>query len=74
MRFSFPVVALLFGFLVTTLAFPPLFMAVYGKESWGVILTTTLSVFAATYLFFVVLLEVQLFRGIITLPLIGGWL
>jgi hypothetical protein len=65
---------LLFGFLVTTLAFPPLFMSIYGRESWRTIVVTTVTVFVLTYVFFVVLLEVQLYRGVVTIPVLDGLL
>lgn len=65
---------LLFGFLVTTLAFPPLFMAIYGRESWRTIVGSTVTVFVLTYVFFVVLLEVQLYRGVVTIPVLDGLL
>lgn len=63
---------LLFGFLVTTLVFPPVFMRIYGRERWRTIVITTAAVFGATYLFFVVLLEIQVYRGIVTIPLVDA--
>jgi hypothetical protein len=56
------------GFLWTTLLFPPIFMWFYGRERWTVIAITTIGVFAVTYLFFIVVLQIQVYRGFLGLP------
>lgn len=59
---------LMVGFLVTTLLFPVVFMRLYGKERWRTIAITAVSVFAVTYLFFVIILEIQVYRGMVPVP------
>jgi hypothetical protein len=56
------------GFLWTTLLFPPVFMRLYGKERWSVIVWTTVGVFALTYAFFILALDIQVYRGFLGLP------
>lgn len=56
------------GFFWTTLLFPPIFMWFYGRERWTTIAVTTVAVFAVTYLFFIVALDIQVYRGFLGLP------
>lgn len=53
----------LFGLLVTIPIFVAVFMRFFGKESWRLSLAFAAGTSLATYLFFVVLLEVQMAPG-----------
>jgi hypothetical protein len=59
----------LFGMLATVPIFMGAFMRIYGRESWKTIAIIVGSTVLIMHLFFVVLLEVQLYPGVL-----GDWL
>ena len=64
---AFVAVILIFGFWIAIAAFTPIFMRVYGHESWKTIGIFTVVVWFTIYLAFHQGMEVSLFGGVLDL-------
>ena len=65
----FIAIILIFGFWVAILLYIPLFMRLYGKESWGMVGIFTAAIWLTIFVIFHVGMEVSLFSGVFNI----GW-
>ena len=65
----FIAIILIFGFWVAILLYIPLFMRLYGKESWGMVGIFTAAIWFTIFIAFHVVMQVSLFGGVFNI----GW-